>query len=218
MIEGKIKMKYMKIPLRIFAMLFNITVIFTLISCSSDTAVDKNEVLEHLRSKIYETAPITDETVFWVKGGSVYHLYRDCRFLENADEIRYGAVAGCGRTKVCETCAKRYFLSTEQAETEFTEEVPDSTNDTDDSVGLIKLEMSDQTENDPQDRIINEIVTESAEPSDDYQSETVYWTPSGSVWHTDPNCSSLARSKDVRSGTVAQSGKQRACKICSPSD
>ena len=42
----------------------------------------------------------------------------------------------------------------------------------------------------------------------------VYWTPLGKVYHLSRNCSTLARSKRVYSGTRAQSGKSRACKVC----
>ncbi|MEY8562423.1 CAP domain-containing protein [Eggerthellaceae bacterium 3-80] len=43
----------------------------------------------------------------------------------------------------------------------------------------------------------------------------VYWTPSGSVYHTTDKCPALSRSKTIKSGTIAQSGKSRACKDCS---
>ena len=45
----------------------------------------------------------------------------------------------------------------------------------------------------------------------------VYYTESGSVWHTSPDCSSLSRSTNVMSGTVEQAtadGMDRACKRC----
>ncbi len=44
--------------------------------------------------------------------------------------------------------------------------------------------------------------------------DTVYWTESGEVYHSTPNCSALSRSKNIKSGTIAQSGKSRACKLC----
>lgn len=44
---------------------------------------------------------------------------------------------------------------------------------------------------------------------------TVYWTPGGSVYHISRNCPSLSRSKTVYSGTRSDSGKSRACRICS---
>lgn len=43
---------------------------------------------------------------------------------------------------------------------------------------------------------------------------TVYWTPGGSVYHKRTSCPSLARSKTILSGSVAQSGKSRGCKNC----
>ncbi|WP_420840396.1 CAP domain-containing protein [Adlercreutzia agrestimuris] len=43
----------------------------------------------------------------------------------------------------------------------------------------------------------------------------VYWTPNGSVYHNSKGCPALSRSKVIQSGTIAQSGKSRACKDCS---
>ena len=43
---------------------------------------------------------------------------------------------------------------------------------------------------------------------------TVYWTPSGTVYHYSRSCSTLSRSRTVYSGTIAASGKPRACKVC----
>ncbi|MCL1895612.1 MAG: hypothetical protein FWG03_03600 [Clostridiales bacterium] len=43
---------------------------------------------------------------------------------------------------------------------------------------------------------------------------TVYWVPNGVVFHVDRNCSTLSRSKTILSGSVAQSGKPRVCKVC----
>lgn len=43
---------------------------------------------------------------------------------------------------------------------------------------------------------------------------TVYWTPNGSVYHIRRGCSTLSRSKIVYSGTIAESGKSRVCKVC----
>lgn len=44
---------------------------------------------------------------------------------------------------------------------------------------------------------------------------TVYWVPSGKVYHYSENCSTLKRSKTIYSGTISESGKSRACKVCS---
>lgn len=43
---------------------------------------------------------------------------------------------------------------------------------------------------------------------------TVYWVDSGDVYHLSKNCRTLARSRNIHSGTIAQSGKSRACRVC----
>lgn len=47
--------------------------------------------------------------------------------------------------------------------------------------------------------------------------ETVFWTVGGSVWHVTAECSALAKSKSILSGSeteAQQAGKTRACKRC----
>ena len=46
------------------------------------------------------------------------------------------------------------------------------------------------------------------------KSTTVYWVPNGSVYHYSRNCPTLSRSRTIYSGTISQSGKGRACKVC----
>lgn len=46
-------------------------------------------------------------------------------------------------------------------------------------------------------------------------SGVVYWTPGGSVYHVSRSCPTLSRSSVVFSGSIASSGKGRACKVCS---
>ena len=43
----------------------------------------------------------------------------------------------------------------------------------------------------------------------------VYWTPSGTKYHKDPNCSSLKNAKEVHSGTAAQAANYGASEPCS---
>ena len=45
---------------------------------------------------------------------------------------------------------------------------------------------------------------------------TVYWLESGSVYHTDPDCSHLAGKRNVKQTTrrTAESGGLRSCKAC----
>ncbi len=44
--------------------------------------------------------------------------------------------------------------------------------------------------------------------------DTVYWTPSGSVYHYSRSCPTLSRSRTVYEGTVAESHKSHGCKVC----
>ena len=44
---------------------------------------------------------------------------------------------------------------------------------------------------------------------------TVYWTDGGKVYHLTQNCASLKNAKNIKSGTIAQSGKTRVCDVCS---
>lgn len=43
---------------------------------------------------------------------------------------------------------------------------------------------------------------------------TVYWVASGEVYHSTPDCPTLGRSKNIYSGSIAESGKSRPCKVC----
>lgn len=45
-------------------------------------------------------------------------------------------------------------------------------------------------------------------------SRTVYWVANGEVYHTTRDCVSLKRSTNIKSGTIAQSGKKRVCSNC----
>ena len=51
-------------------------------------------------------------------------------------------------------------------------------------------------------------------PEEPKQDETVYWVADGEVYHSTPNCRTLKRSINIQSGTIAQSGKSRPCKVC----
>ena len=227
---------------RIFDCLILVLILLaTLSSCGSgiSSSDQTKELLDDLRSRIYETAPITDETVYWVKGGSVFHLYRDCKFLAKSEDVRYGTAYYSGRAKMCETCAKRAAdesgkmtqigTGTEAAdyETDSLETETDpivleyDKNVTDTGSGDQRTDRDPSYDTETPDTV-ERMIHDDGEPiidhNDNGNNQTVYWTPGGSVWHSDPDCSALARSNDVRSGTVAQSGKSRGCKRCSPQD
>lgn len=44
--------------------------------------------------------------------------------------------------------------------------------------------------------------------------QSVYWVPTGKVYHLKRDCSTLSRSTVIRSGTIAESKKSRVCKVC----
>lgn len=48
------------------------------------------------------------------------------------------------------------------------------------------------------------------------QDETmiVYWVGNGEVYHKSSSCPTLSRSKNIQSGTISQSDKDRLCKVC----
>lgn len=47
-----------------------------------------------------------------------------------------------------------------------------------------------------------------------HHSDTVYWTPNGSVYHSTPNCPTLSRSRTIYHGSLSSCPKPRACKVC----
>ena len=58
-----------------------------------------------------DTAPkYTDRepnTVYWTKNGSVYHKYRDCYYLQNAESVKSGTVLTArtnGKERACSEC------------------------------------------------------------------------------------------------------------------
>lgn len=58
--------------------------------------------------------------------------------------------------------------------------------------------------------------TEIATPSQP-TTGTVYWVSSGEVWHVTEKCSTLSRSKNIKSGSVSDAmavGKARVCQRC----
>lgn len=44
--------------------------------------------------------------------------------------------------------------------------------------------------------------------------KAVYWTPSGKSYHVSKECAALARSKVIKTGTIAESGKGSVCDKC----
>lgn len=66
-----------------------------------------------------------------------------------------------------------------------------------------------------QERIAGEQAAQQlAEQQASASAGTVYWVASGEVYHSTPDCPTLKRSSNIYSGSIAQSGKSRACKVC----
>lgn len=57
--------------------------------------------------------------------------------------------------------------------------------------------------------------TSKSNTSGSKKTATVYWTPGGAVYHVSRNCPTLSRSRTVLSGSISDSKKSRACKVCS---
>ena len=58
------------------------------------------------------------------------------------------------------------------------------------------------------------IITKKRKPKPKKTSGTVYWTPSGQVYHSTRSCPTLSRSRVVKSGSLASCPKKRPCKVC----
>lgn len=66
----------------------------------------------------------------------------------------------------------------------------------------------------PTPRITTTKPTPRITTSNTTKGRTVYWVSGGVVYHISRNCATLDRSKDIRSGTISQSGKPRVCNVC----
>ena len=66
--------------------------------------------------------------------------------------------------------------------------------------------------------VVSETVSVTETEADSYdESATVYWTKSGSVWHTTDKCHHLKKSKSIESGSVEEAieaGKSKVCSSC----
>lgn len=69
-----------------------------------------------------------------------------------------------------------------------------------------------KAENEKLEKAVQQTKTDNTD--NDGSSGTVYWVASGDVYHSTPDCPTLSRSKNIRSGSVSSSGKSRACKVC----
>ena len=129
-----------------------------------------------------------DASVYWVKSGSVYHRDPDCAQLRRSSDIMSGTAAQSGKNFACRFCCGKSEDNAEETK------LPSG-----------NAESTGSTESGGSANITETIPDES---------QTVYWTPGGSVYHSSKSCPSLAKSENVKSGTVKESGKSRLCKKC----
>ncbi|MBE6684891.1 MAG: hypothetical protein E7592_04505 [Ruminococcaceae bacterium] len=77
-------------------------------SSQSDTEIESGNSKEEDSTKQDHTK--TDNTVYWTKGGGVYHLYEDCSYIKSSSEILSGTLEEAletGKSGVCSRCQSR---------------------------------------------------------------------------------------------------------------
>lgn len=158
-----------------------------LVSMFRERLAEESELSSSENTQIPPSDSDESAVVYWVKSGSVYHRDPNCAHLHKSSDIMSGTAAQSGKRSACRFCGER---SEEAAGTAETIDHAESTE---------AAESADGTN-----------ITE-ALPD---ESQTVYWTPGGSVYHSSESCPSLAKSENVKSGTVKESGKSRPCKKC----
>ena len=158
-----------------------------LVSMFREKLTEESELSSSEDTQILPSGIDDDATVYWVKSGSVYHRDPDCAQLRRSSDIMSGSAAQSGKNSACRFCGGK---SADNAETSAQSDHSESTGSGESGDGAN----------------ITEAITD--------EFRTVYWTPGGSVYHSSKSCPSLAKSENVKSGTVKESGKSRLCKKC----
>lgn len=159
-----------------------------LVSMFREKLTEEAELSSSDNTQILPSGIDDDATVYWVKSGSVYHRDPDCAQLRRSSDIMSGTAAQSGKNFACRFCCGKSEDNTEETK------LPSG-----------NAESTGSTESGGSANITETIPDES---------QTVYWTPGGSVYHSSKSCPSLAKSENVKSGTVKESGKSRLCKKC----
>ena len=94
------------------------------VETSSEVTEDQSEKSEQTEQTELQSGINGNETVvFWAEGGSVWHTYEDCRYIDDKD-CNSGYVTdaiNAGKDRLCSACKKRAeneTLETEDSETE----------------------------------------------------------------------------------------------------
>lgn len=159
-----------------------------LVSMFREKLTEEAELTSSENTQILPSGIDDDATVYWVKSGSVYHRDPDCAQLRRSSDIMSGTAAQSGKNFACRFCCGKSEDNAEETK------LPSG-----------NAESTGSTESGGSANITETIPDES---------QTVYWTPGGSVYHSSKSCPSLAKSENVKSGTVKESGKSRLCKKC----
>ncbi len=159
-----------------------------LVSMFREKLTEEAELSSSDNTQILPSGIDDDATVYWVKSGSVYHRDPDCAQLRRSSDIMSGTAAQSGKNFACRFCCGKSEDNAEETK------LPSG-----------NAESTGSTESGGSANITETIPDES---------QTVYWTPGGSVYHSSKSCPSLAKSENVKSGTVKESGKSRLCKKC----
>ena len=159
-----------------------------LVSMFREKLTEEAELSSSENTQILPSGIDDDATVYWVKSGSVYHRDPDCAQLRRSSDIMSGTAAQSGKNVACRFCCGKSEDNAEETK------LPSG-----------NAESTGSTESGGSANITETIPDES---------QTVYWTPGGSVYHSSKSCPSLAKSENVKSGTVKESGKSRLCKKC----
>ena len=159
-----------------------------LVSMFREKLTEEAELSSSENTQILPSGIDDDATVYWVKSGSVYHRDPDCAQLRRSSDIMSGTAAQSEKNFACRFCCGKSEDNAEETK------LPSG-----------NAESTGSTESGGSANITETIPDES---------QTVYWTPGGSVYHSSKSCPSLAKSENVKSGTVKESGKSRLCKKC----
>ena len=108
-----------------------------------------------------------------------------------------------------------------------TEETDEAKDENESFASEKQTEKQTEMQTEKKNEIHTEIVTDTETPGtlegetetlvSDEQGERVFWTKSGSVWHTTDQCHHLKKSKNIESGSVEEAmeaGKSKACSSC----
>ena len=159
-----------------------------LVSMFREKLTEEAELSSSDNTQILPSGIDDDATVYLVKSGSVYHRDPDCAQLRRSSDIMSGTAAQSGKNFACRFCCGKSEDNAEETK------LPSG-----------NAESTGSTESGGSANITETIPDES---------QTVYWTPGGSVYHSSKSCPSLSKSENVKSGTVKESGKSRLCKKC----